>query len=142
MFGDHQPSDYITNVIAKLTGYNADTSLEEAQKSYLVPYVVWSNFDLDMEERPLVSVNYLAADVLEAAKLPLTVYQKFLLKQQETIPAIAAGAFVDEQGGYHSYEQKAEYEDLLNEYQILQYNHLTDVKNRDLSVFTLNQEEK
>ena len=49
---------------------------------------------------------------------------------------ICAGAYIDKDGVYHSYsEEDAVYGDLLNDYNILQYNHLTDWKNRVDSVF-------
>ena len=136
MFGDHQPSDYITNVIAHLTGYDADASLEEHQKSYMVPCLVWNNFGMEMPKRPLTSVNYLAADILEAAGLPLTRYQRFLLRLQESLPAVSAGAYVDQNGTYHHYDEEDEAADsLLSQYQILQYNHLNDRRNRVTGVF-------
>ncbi len=136
MFGDHQPSDYVTTVIDQLTGYNPDSEdIEEAKQSYKVPYFVWNNFGMNMEDRELSSVNYLAADILDAAGIPLTDYQKFLLKMQEQIPAIAAGAYVDNNGTYHSLDEETDLSDLLNQYNILAYNHLTDFKNRVTDLF-------
>ena len=137
MFGDHQPSDYITNVISRLTGYDMESSLEEYQKTYEVPYVIWNNMGLELgENMELTSVNYLAACLLESLDLPLTQYQEFLLQLREELPVICAGAYIDKDGVYHSYsEEDAVYGDLLNNYNILQYNHLTDWKNRVDSVF-------
>lgn len=142
MFGDHQPSDYVTNVIAHLTGYDADASLKEYQKSYIVPYLIWNNYGLEMDRHPLLSVNYLAADILKAAALPLTRYQKFLLDLQKTLPVICAGTYVDSSGEYHSYDEKnSGYESLLKDYQIVQYNHLNDRKNRVTRIFAEPQRE-
>ena len=142
MFGDHQPSDYVTNVIAHLTGYDADASLKEYQKSYIVPYLIWNNYGLEMDRHPLLSVNYLAADILKAAALPLTRYQQFLLDLQKTLPVICAGTYVDSSGEYHSYDEKnSGYESLLKDYQIVQYNHLNDRKNRVTRIFAEPQRE-
>ncbi len=135
MFGDHEPTDYITNVIAHITGYDGEESLEEQQKSYLVPYFVWSNFDMEMQERPLTSVNYLAADILEAAGLPLTDYQQFLLELQEAYPVICGSVYIDEQGVYHAHGD--EEPEQITEYRTLQYNHLIDTSNRVFSLFSL-----
>ena len=137
MFGDHQPSDYITNVISRITGYDPDVSLEETQKSYIVPYLIWNNYGLDVPSRDMVSVNFLAADIIEASGLPLTRYQSFLLELQKVLPAVSGRAYMDSAGKYYTYDQKnGDYDDLLNEYSILEYNHLIDTKNRVTEVFT------
>ena len=138
MFGDHQPSDYITNVIARLTGYNLEGSLEEYQQSFEVPYVIWNNIGLEKDESmALTSVNYLGAYLLNALDLPLTQYQEFLLQMREELPVVCAGTYVDKDGIYHSYsEEDSAYEDLLNNYNILQYNHLTDWKHRATEIFS------
>ena len=136
-FGDHQPSDYITNVIARQTGFDADASLEEEQRLYKVPYLIWSNFDLSMESCPLTSLNFLAADVVKAAGLPLTGYQEFLLQLQKEYPVICLGAVMDKGGTYYYPDELSEEDGILNEYRILQYNHLTDVKNRRTGFFSV-----
>lgn len=137
MFGDHQPSDYITNVISRITGYDVEASLEEYQKSYLVPYVIWDNFGLEKDDSmELTSVNYLSSYLLERLGLPLTQYQEFLLQLQEELPVVCAGTYIDQEGTYHSWsEDDAVYGDLLNQYSILQYNHLIDRKHRVTEVF-------
>lgn len=138
MFGDHQPSDYITNVIARLTGYDQESSLEEYQKSFEVPYVIWNNMGLEKEEdMELTSVNYLGAYLLEVLDLPLTQYHEFLLQLKEELPVVCAGTYIDKEGTYHSYsEEDSAYGDLLNDYNILQYNHLTDWKHRVEEIFS------
>lgn len=136
MFGDHQPSDYITNVISRITGYNGESSLEENQRSYTVPYVIWDNLGLEKDESmALTSVNYLAPYLLERVGLPLTAYQQFLLSLHEELPVVCAGAYIDQEGTYHSYSDDSPYKEQLNEYNILQYNHLTDWKHRVTDVF-------
>ena len=138
MFGDHQPSDYITNVIERLVGYDPEKSLEEAQKTYVVPFFVWNNFGMQMDLPPMLSLNYLAADILKSASLPLTRYHQFLLSLQEKLPVICAGAYIDQNGTYHTYdEENPDAQELLNRYNILQYNHMTDIKNRVTDFFAL-----
>lgn len=138
MFGDHQPSDYVTNVIDRLTGYDPDSEdLEEAQKSFIVPYFIWSNFDLPMEEHKLLSLNYVMPDIFSAAGIPMTGYQKYLLELQKQIPVICAGAYVDSEGVYHSYDEQNELTPLLNTYNILQYNHMTDIEHRVREFFAI-----
>ena len=136
MFGDHQPSDYISNVIERLTGYDQEASVEEAQKRYIVPYVVWNNYGAEFKLQDLTSVNYLAADLLEQAGLPLTQYQKYLLVQQNELPVVCAGAYVDKNGNYYSFDEPSAYSQILNDYDILMYNHLMDSKNRVAGIFS------
>ncbi len=136
MFGDHQPSEYITNVIERMTGHNSETSLEAAQQLYIVPCLVWNNYGADIEINDLLSVNYLAADILSGAGLPLTQYQRYLMVQQQELPAVSAGAFVDKSGQYHSLDQPGAYSQILNDYNILEYNHLIDINNRVTGIFS------
>lgn len=140
-FGDHQPSDYITNVISRITGYDGEGSLEEYQQAFLVPYVIWNNFGLEKDtSMELTSVNYLGAYLMDLLDMPMSQYQEFLMKLREELPVICAGTYIDKNGVYHSYsEQNDMYEDLLNKYNILQYNHLTDHENRVEDVFVLPQ---
>lgn len=141
-FGDHQPSDYITNVISRITGYDGEGSLEEYQQAFLVPYVIWNNFGLEKDtSMELTSVNYLGAYLMELLDMPMTQYQEFLMELKEALPVICAGTYIDKEGVYHSYsEENSIYEDLLNKYNILQYNHLTDGDNRVEEVFTLSED--
>jgi len=137
MFGDHQPSDYVTNVISRLTGYDPEGPIEEAQKSFLVPYFVWNNFGLPFDAPALSSVNFLAADILQAAGIPLTQYQQFLLSLQKQLPVVCQGAFIDTAGTYYSLdeERSSPYAQVLNTYNVLQYNHMNDIKNRVTPIF-------
>ncbi len=136
MFGDHQPSDYVTDVIKRLVGYEPEKSVEEAQKAYLVPFFIWNNCGLEFDIPELTSLNYMGVNLLKGAGLPLTQYHEFLLDMQEQIPAISAGAYVDTEGNYYSFDEKNEvFDDILNRYNILQYNHMTDISNRVTSLF-------
>ena len=137
MFGDHLPSDYVSNVIARLTGYNQEDSLEENQRSYEVPYVIWDNMGLEKDDSmELTSVYYLAAYLMKRLDMPLTCYQEFLLNLKEELPVICAGTYINKEGLYHTYtEEDNVYGTLLNDYNILQYNHLTDGKHRVESMF-------
>ena len=52
-------------------------------------------------------MNYLGAMLLEEAGLPLSGYHKFLLNQQKQIPALAAGAYMDPDGTFHSWAERS-----------------------------------
>jgi phosphoglycerol transferase MdoB-like AlkP superfamily enzyme len=87
-FGDHQPSSAVTRFI---TG----TTDSEDVSRYLVPYLVWANYDIEEKTDFDTSLNYLAAQVLEAAGVPTSPYQNFLLELSEKYPVISAAGVPD-----------------------------------------------
>lgn len=90
-FGDHQPNDAVAAPVLSLNGKSAkNLSKEEQELRYQVPYVVWANFDIDEKRNYDVSLNYLAADVLQWSGVPTSDYQNFLLELQAKIPVISA----------------------------------------------------
>lgn len=154
MFGDHEPNDYVTEVIDGLVGNESfvtasdnsgaaegsEESVEEVQKHYQVPFVIWNNFGLKKDTSiDLTSVNYLSSILVEEAGLPLTDYQKYERLQQKQIPALSSVAWIDQAGTAHSWTEKNQdemYSSLINHYNILEYNHLIDPQNRVEEVFT------
>lgn len=134
MFGDHQPSDYITNVIQRICGVEPADTLEYMQQGYRVPFVIWSNFGLEHEYYNALSVNYMGSLVLEQAGLPRTGYQKFLNNLRQVLPVINANSYQDLKGNFYSYDDEA-YGEELKGYQILQYNHLVDKTHRNNTFF-------
>lgn len=134
MFGDHQPSDYITNPVARLTGFDSDGSLEAVQTGYRVPFVIWSNYGLEQKYYEGISVNYLSSILMQEAGIPLTDYQQYLSELMEMLPVITGNVYQDAEGTFYNWSEKA-YEEELNEYRMIQYNHLVDGKNRVESFF-------
>ena len=134
MFGDHQPSDYITNVIQRICGATTSDSLADLEQGYRVPFVMWSNYGLEHKHYDGISVNYLSSILMENAGIPLTGYQTFLKKLMETLPVINANVYRDADGNFYNYEDDA-YSGELKDYQMLQYNHLVDKKHRDDAFF-------
>ena len=104
-FGDHQPAESVVRPILKSNGINtSDVSVEQAQLRYVVPYVIWANYDIEEETNADTDISFLAADVLERAGMPTTAYQNFLL----------------------ALEEEPESEELLYQYEILQYYYMFD----------------
>ncbi|MCC8136838.1 MAG: sulfatase-like hydrolase/transferase [Clostridiales bacterium] len=133
--GDHQPSDYITNQIRRICGVDDPETVEEIQQGYRVPFVIWANYDLESEYYEGISANYLGGILLEAAGVPLTEYQTYLSGLMETLPIINANAYCDADGTFYAWNTDDTYDSILNTYQILQYNHLVDVKHTLTSFF-------
>ena len=134
-FGDHEPSDYVTDVIDGLTGYDSNTTdLEEVQKHYQVPFFIWNNMGIGKDQSVnLMSVNYLAAYIMKEAGLPMTDYQQFLTQLQKQVPVVCANTYIDADGTYHDWKDLSsdtQNKDAVNAYNILAYNHLIDVRHR------------
>ena len=137
MFGDHQPSDYITNTILRLLGLDREGSDEVYFDNYIVPYIMWANFDLGEETAGRdISLNYLGGMLLEKAGIPLTGYQRYLQELQEEVPVITANMIMTKDGVRYRYDDgEALFSSLLNDYHMLMYNHLADSGNRITGFF-------
>ncbi len=124
-YGDHQPG-LDTAFLEALYGEALDT-LDERQLTYMVPFLIWANYDLQEQVVELTSLNYLSGMLLEAAGIPRDPYRVFLEELRQIVPAINAN-------GYYSnackcflpLEEAAGAErDWLNRYAQLQYNSLS-----------------
>jgi hypothetical protein len=89
------------------------TSDSEDVSRYQVPYLVWANYEIESGKDRDTSLNYLAAQVLEAAGVPTNAYQNYLLELSETYPVLSAAEELPD--------------DLLT-YRKLQYYHLFEEK--------------
>ncbi len=112
-FGDHQPNGQVTGSISK-----AGTDQEIR---YVVPYLIWANYDIKEERNCATSANYLSAELLDIAGVPLSSYQLFLLDMKETYPVLSG--IKKELNGSVSEEDA---EEIYLDYQQLQYYLLFD----------------
>lgn len=126
-FGDHQPNDYVINAIYQTNSLNFDDmSLEEQQNRYMVPFILWANYDIEEETDVRISANYISSLLMDAAGLPKTSYQTFLSSLREEIPVVTANMYIDKEGIFHTLEEKNGYQSLLDTYEKLQYYSLFD----------------
>ena len=129
MFGDHQPS-LSTSFYESLIGKKSDKfTLEDTKNKYTVPYIIWANYDIQEEEVDM-SANYLSAYLMKVIGGKMTGYQKYLMDLYEQVPMITANAYQGADGELHELDDKSQYSDLIQEYQMIQYNNLFDSKNR------------
>lgn len=133
MFGDHQPSDYITNTIQRICGVTGDDTLTSLEQGYRVPFLMWSNYGLEHQYYDGISVNYLSSILMQNANIAKTGYQEFLSNLMQSFPIINANVYQDADGVFHSWDENQE--EQLKNYQILQYNQLVDKKHRNWSFF-------
>lgn len=108
-FGDHQPSDAVVRPILRWNGVNtSNMTVEQASLRYLVPYVIWANYDIEEETEADTDISFLMTKVLERADMPTTAYQNFLLEL----------------------EKNPKSTELLGQYEILQYYYMFDYQEK------------
>lgn len=123
-FGDHQPSDTVASTILSQNGMSWNhLSEEESKLRYQVPYVIWANYDIEEETGADTSANYLAAEVLERAGVPLNEYQSYLMKLKQEYPIVSAIRTVKSDGTETTVKEEQQN---LNVYRCLQYYQLFD----------------
>ena len=126
MFGDHQPSDSVVRPVWKLAGKDpGNLDDEDFDKRYMVPYVIWANYDPGFEGGRDMSANYLGNRILELAGLGMSPYREFLDDMQERYPVFSAVRIQDGEGNVISDKEAAE-DSLTKEYKKLQYYELFD----------------
>ena len=127
-FGDHQPP-YIEQEFWDYINQDKTDFLEDAEKGYLTPYIIWANYDLENKNVSDISLNYLSILLLDVAKLKTTPYQDYLRNMQENIPVITGHGYMDKTGTYHDFTEENEYTTLIRDYEILEYNNMFGGKN-------------
>ena len=106
MFGDHQPSietDFVEEVMGKKL---EDLSLEEKQKRFVTPFVLWANYDIPEGYIDMISSNYLSTLLLQTAGLETTQYNKFLSALYKQLPVIDTTGYITADGRYYTYDDK------------------------------------
>lgn len=136
MWGDHEPSVH-DEFYQKLYGKDmSELSVEELQKKYQVPFVIWANYDIEEKEIEAMSANYLGSYILQTAGLQMTPYQRYLLDLSKKLPVINSVGYIGDDGIYYEQGDESEYSDYISNYKILQYNNVIDYKNRYENFFS------
>ncbi|MBQ9062705.1 MAG: sulfatase-like hydrolase/transferase [Eubacterium sp.] len=139
MYGDHLPNfinDFYDTLWGKRTGI-------EKFKKYTTPVVVWANYDINKGGQydalfEDISVNYVTAEVMHVAGLPMTAYQKYLVDLKKELPVISTVGLLDADGNYYDgKDDVGPYAEKLKEYQYLVYNYQFDKENRNDAFYTL-----
>ncbi len=123
-FGDHQPNDAIASPVLSSNGKDVNNlDKEDTDLRYVVPFLIWANFDIDEDAGEETSLNYLAGEMLSLAGMPLSTYRQFLEGQEETFPVISAECVKDENGTAF---EAGELKEPLDNYRTVQYYELFD----------------
>ena len=124
IFGDHQP---------RLTFTDMNSDFEPGGRSWIIPYLIWANYDLDpaLIERldhttDYTSINYLSLDLLEVAGITPNSYYELLGRIRESVPCInSVGYRLEGENIYHSRDEQTD-NSMLNLYSYLSYDVLFD----------------
>lgn len=129
-FGDHQPNVPSAFYDDLFGNTDATRSREEKQKKLVTPFFVWANYDIEEQTDVQISANYLMAFALDALGCSTSGYDQLRLSVREQIPRINNYGYYMQDGSWFDSET-AEECDALNEYQMMQYVQLFDVKKRN-----------
>lgn len=134
MFGDHQPK----LLDGFYEGMDESQDLALLQDKYITPFIIWANYDIPEERIDKMSANYLSSYLLSVCGLSMPDYNRYLLQLYENIPAMNANGYYDkEEEKWYSYDEETKYSDLLNNYNILEYNNMFDHADKVEDVFEL-----
>ena len=141
MFGDHQPHSMETAFFKELLGtHPLELNLEQTTLRYQTPFKIWANYDIEEQADMDISINYLSTLLMKSAGLELSEYQDYLWQMYSQIPVVTSNFYMDNDGNIYDYQSERsvpEYEDLLDDYSTVQYNHLFDESKRLESLFEL-----
>ena len=140
-FGDHQPrldDEFYDYVFGEVSG---ERSALDRQKQYLVPFLIWKNYEEDSRDLGTTSLNYLGQLALQEAGLATTPFGAWLLELREEYPTINAYGYTEagnaaDTGGWNPLPTNLEeLPERLQQYWMLQYNYLHDAKGYDKAFF-------
>ena len=131
LFGDHQPG--FADMLAELSDNTSvsDMDIDQVQQRYITPYLIWTN-DNTLQEvygtnntRDL-SLNYLAANMLKTAGLPLNEYFAFMLSIENELPAVNLNGYQDALGRWYWHDEESEASTAYQALAIVQHDNLFD----------------
>ncbi len=133
MFGDHQPP-LTDEFFEKLLGKpEAELTDEERMVEFLVPFVVWANYDIPEEDDIVLSSNYFGLLVSDLAGIERTPYMEFIAEVAQALPVIHKLGFINDEGEFIDSRDGLDAGDaqLLDTYEMLAYNYLFDREQGD-----------
>ncbi len=142
IFGDHWPNLEEGFVSALLDADAAHLSFQDVMREYQVPFLIWANYPLRGEHIEQVSLNYLSGLLLRAAGLPGTDYTRFLEMLRAQVPVITAEGMIDCTGACYQNGSATPFDDLLRQYDILEYNNAFGDSQKVSEIFTVRETEQ
>ncbi len=120
-FGDHQPNIEILHE----KEYHSKYSKDETQ--YLVPFMIYANYDIEEKSDVEISTNYLQSMLYETAKISRTPYARYMSELRKDIPIITSQYYKDNEGKLYRYDDKrSPYYDKIQDYWKMVYYQMFD----------------
>ncbi len=130
MVGDHSPAFAI-----EIMG-EADRDETIAVRS--TPYVIWSNYGLELDVPDHTCLPYLVPTVLEAAGIQQSPFYRYINEMRKKVPVISAfGVYKNAAGEFSNYDDDTPYTELVNTYMDLVYNNASSDANKIKDLFTI-----
>ncbi len=131
MFGDHMPSQDEGTEEFLSGNTRDDLDIEEMQKYYQTPFFIWTNYEMESQSDVITSTNFLGTLMMQQTGLELTAYEEYQILFMQDILAYNHKGYVTADGEYVSWDDASdEALEMLNEYEILQYNNLVETSDR------------
>ncbi|MFW5677413.1 MAG: hypothetical protein ACOCNL_14310, partial [Acetivibrio ethanolgignens] len=133
-FGDHQPNLQD----GTYDGINEETDMSVYRNKYLVPFVIWANYDIEESTVGDTSPGFLAPLLLQTAGLSMPPYYHLLLDNRKDVPAISINGHMDAASVWIDPRENGK-DEITALYEQLQYNKLFDKKNYVAEMFEFMQ---
>lgn len=123
MVGDHAPS-FATGLVD-----NIDMDKTFALRS--TPYVIWANFDMEVDFPNTLSMPFMIPNILSAAKMPMSPYYSFMAELQKDTPVLTAfSLYKTPDGSTYNYTDETPYKENIDTYFDMVYNNVSEYANR------------
>ncbi|MCR5623642.1 MAG: sulfatase-like hydrolase/transferase [Lachnospiraceae bacterium] len=146
MFGDHFPSVETSFYEQILGKEEKEWDLDDIQKRFGTPYILWANYDIPEVSNCVISNNYLENMLLKQAGLELPAYNQYLEDVSREIPAMNVNGYMDISGKWHYYDGDDEtnsVKEILDGYELLQYAYYSDTDKEKMSeIFGMNADRR
>jgi phosphoglycerol transferase MdoB-like AlkP superfamily enzyme len=137
MFGDHQPIAY-SQLHDEMDKKFQASYMDTLARKYVVPFILWANYDIPEDDVDKMSANYLSSYLLKTAGLKGTTYNDYLLGLYQEIPVLNALFYIDKEDRMHLFSENTSYQNMIMDYRIVGYNNALDKKNRLKEYYQLN----
>lgn len=137
MFGDHQAAvetEFYEGLYGKPL---SELTPEEADRRYITPLIIWTNYETQSGQIDKISANYLGSLILDMANLKLTPYNQVLMQTWEEIPAFGKNGYYMKDGSYVTWSSETEEPEQMRRYHLMEYNAVADRGNRKDSLFLI-----
>ena len=125
MFGDHEPALSFGWYKNK---YSDDgNEYEKFADYFIVPYIMWANYDMEWEEHEQISANYLSAVLKRSCGFPLNEFDNVRLAAMEEYPVLTERIAVNKNGEF-VFSDEIYNSQVIRDYELFQYDKLEKCK--------------